>query len=446
MVEKGAGRAVVGRDLHFYPLVPVSPMVTQEQVLATPKINVQHFVEIITSPTFPEQESKEWACFAYVFVIFGIKYVIMRNREPFDLTLPLNIWNAILALFSIMGTIMLFPEFIGTIQNNGLQASYCKVYGFTKGSNGFWGWLFIVSKLFELADTVFLVLRKKPLMFLHWYHHILTLIYAFYSYPHTPGFNRWGIFMNFLVHAFMYSYVHNVASNPSIRTQCFDTRTPWNTDLCKEGMFLTFVSLQVDCDFDDNIFKLALFMDVSYLILFINFFCKAYVFGGDLFLSSLNTQCLLKLEAKYLHIGCADIALRGTVIINRVMCYTNAFSKLDKLAGHFKSYLLFAVSFLRHVSVSSSSERISILLQDWRVINSIKEAPQPQVALIIWKCKCYGATRVSANKKDLDKQTDITNLFWGSHKDSCWNVVIIALFQNSLAARKIAFIPENLYE
>ncbi|VDM91658.1 unnamed protein product [Onchocerca ochengi] len=38
----------------------VSQMVTQEQILAAPKINVRHFVEIITSPTFPEQESKEW--------------------------------------------------------------------------------------------------------------------------------------------------------------------------------------------------------------------------------------------------------------------------------------------------------------------------------------------------------------------------------------------------
>lgn len=38
--------------------------------------------------------------------------------------------------------------------------------------------------------------------------------------------------------------------------------------------------VQVDCDFDGNIFKLALFMDVTYLILFVNFFFKAYVFGG----------------------------------------------------------------------------------------------------------------------------------------------------------------------
>lgn len=60
------------------------------------------------------------ASFAYFCVIFGIKYV-MRNRAPFDLTLPLNIWNALLAIFSIIGTIMLFPEFAGTIRNNGFQ-------------------------------------------------------------------------------------------------------------------------------------------------------------------------------------------------------------------------------------------------------------------------------------------------------------------------------------
>lgn len=51
----------------------------------------------------------------------------MRNRAPFDLTLPLNIWNALLALFSIVGTVMLFPEFIGTIQNNGFQGFFIMI-------------------------------------------------------------------------------------------------------------------------------------------------------------------------------------------------------------------------------------------------------------------------------------------------------------------------------
>ncbi|VDM91489.1 unnamed protein product [Onchocerca ochengi] len=210
----------------------------------------------------------------------------MRNREPFELKLPLNIWNAFLALFSIMGTVMLFPEFIGTIQNKGLQASYCKVYGFTKGSNGLWVWLFIVSKLFELTDTVFLVLRKKPLMFLHWYHHILTLIYAFYSYPHTPGFNRWGIFMNFFVHAFMYSYYFlcsmkmRVPRAIAVFVTCLQILQFILSVLILAHLGILIYVRKINCDFDDSIFKLALFMDVSYLILFINFFYKAYVFGG----------------------------------------------------------------------------------------------------------------------------------------------------------------------
>lgn len=38
-----------------------------------------------------------------------------------------------------------------------------------QGVCAFWGWLFTLSKMVELGDTIFIVVRKQELIFLHWY-------------------------------------------------------------------------------------------------------------------------------------------------------------------------------------------------------------------------------------------------------------------------------------
>jgi len=252
-------------------------------------------MDILIAENFTESTAKEWvrqrqplalwASAVYVIAIFSIK-TIMKSRSPFSLTIPLNIWNFLLAAFSIIGTIRMTPEFIESIRDLGLIGSYCKINHFTEGTNGYWAWLFIVSKLFELVDTQFLVLRKRPLMFLHWYHHVLTLVYAFYSYPLSPGFNRWGIYMNLVVHAFMYSYYFLRSMRipvPGAVAQLITTLQILQfviacSILAHLGVLI--YGRGVQCDFDHNVFLLASFMNVTYLSLFINFFLKSYVFGG----------------------------------------------------------------------------------------------------------------------------------------------------------------------
>lgn len=44
--------------------------------------------------------------------------------------------------------------------------------------SGFWTTMFVLSKVPELGDTIFIVLRKQPLIFLHWYHHATVLVYS----------------------------------------------------------------------------------------------------------------------------------------------------------------------------------------------------------------------------------------------------------------------------
>lgn len=49
------------------------------------------------------------------------------------------------------------------------------------GPASFWACMFAFSKIAELGDTLFLVLRKRPVIFLHWYHHAVVLIYCWHS-------------------------------------------------------------------------------------------------------------------------------------------------------------------------------------------------------------------------------------------------------------------------
>ncbi|KHJ89725.1 GNS1/SUR4 family protein [Oesophagostomum dentatum] len=49
------------------------------------------------------------------------------------------------------------------------------------GPASFWACMFAFSKIAELGDTLFLALRKRPVIFLHWYHHAVVLIYVWHS-------------------------------------------------------------------------------------------------------------------------------------------------------------------------------------------------------------------------------------------------------------------------
>lgn len=83
--------------------------------------------------------------------------------------------------------------------------------------------MFAFSKVLEFGDTLFILLRKQKLIFLHWIHHILTLVYCWYSLFSLPAHSRWLAAMNFLVHSFMYSYYAVMASGwriPRGAAQC----------------------------------------------------------------------------------------------------------------------------------------------------------------------------------------------------------------------------------
>ena len=57
-----------------------------------------------------------------------------------------------------------------------------------------------------MIDTFFLVIHKKKVLFLHWYHHITVLLYTWYGYTHASPIGVHMTAMNYTVHAVMYGY------------------------------------------------------------------------------------------------------------------------------------------------------------------------------------------------------------------------------------------------
>jgi hypothetical protein len=55
-------------------------------------------------------------------------------------------------------------------------------------------------------DTFFIIIHKKKLIFLHWYHHITVLLYCWHSYVTTSPPGIFFCVMNYGVHSLMYCY------------------------------------------------------------------------------------------------------------------------------------------------------------------------------------------------------------------------------------------------
>ena len=223
----------------------------------------------------------------YVVTIFAIQRW-MRDREKYDLRRPLFLWSLTLTVFSMAGFVVAgWPHFLYFI-HHGWERSICDLT-IKFGRPGLWSFLFCFSKLPELTDTYFIVLRKQKLIFLHWYHHITVFMYCWYSYCHIINANQWFIAMNYFVHSFMYLYFAVRASGrfrPPLWVNMFITSLQLLQMIV--GVYVNWVAysrMKADptwyCDgqTESSYFYvfLAFALYFSYFVLFAHFFYTSYL-------------------------------------------------------------------------------------------------------------------------------------------------------------------------
>lgn len=224
-----------------------------------------------------------YVCALYVITIFSIQRA-MQNRKPFRLKGCLVFWNFFLTFYNLAYLLRMLPECYHALFNNGVHYAICDSSHYLSDEavvTNFWTMLLLLSKMLEFGDTIFIVLRKQPLIFLHWYHHIMTLIAGWRGYMFYESVGRICTTMNTFVHVIMYLYYALLASGfTSVRRI-----SPMVTFIQIVQMFIgcaivgyvwsAYLS-ETACDVTLAALCIAAIMYSSYLIMFCRFFYYSY--------------------------------------------------------------------------------------------------------------------------------------------------------------------------
>jgi fatty acid elongase 3 len=222
---------------------------------------------------------------SYLAVIFGLRE-LMKTRQPLKLNTLFQLHNAILTLGSGLLLVCMAEEVIPILWRTGVFNAICAMESWTPRLEFY----YIINYLFkylELVDTVFLVLKKKPLAFLHVYHHAVT---AFLCYTQLNGHTSisWVVIsLNLAVHVCMYYYYYATAGGKRIWWKKYLTTmqiTQFVIDLFAVyfGTYSRYAAKSQnlphigDCAGTESAALLGCGVLTSYLLLFIKFYIDTY--------------------------------------------------------------------------------------------------------------------------------------------------------------------------
>ncbi|CAO3699444.1 hypothetical protein G6F70_000043 [Rhizopus microsporus] len=205
------------KSLHFSPEtpfgLPLYPIFEKvyEAVLGQ-KASDFHYTSNVT-PLSTVQEVTT-TCITYFIVIFGGQF-LMKNFPAFKLKFFFMVHNVLLTLVSGILLVLMVEKILPIIYHKGFLAAVCDQSSWTQPLELLY-YLNYLVKYWELIDTVFLVLKKKKLEFLHYYHHSLTMVLCYTQLNGKTSVSWVPIVLNLTVHVFMYYYYFRTAAGAKI--------------------------------------------------------------------------------------------------------------------------------------------------------------------------------------------------------------------------------------
>ncbi|KAL0581608.1 Fatty acyl-CoA elongase/Polyunsaturated fatty acid specific elongation enzyme [Marasmius crinis-equi] len=224
---------------------------------------------------------------SYLIVIFGIQ-ALMKNHPPQKLNTLFQAHNVILSSGSALLLVLMLEEILPIVWKHGVFYGICNEKSWTPRME-FYYMINYYFKYLELLDTVFLAFKKKPLAFLHVFHHSATALLCYSQLEGKTSISWTVITLNLAVHVLMYYYYYATAGGARIWWKKYLTMMQIiqfviDLFLVYFGTYSHFVTNYYskhlptvgDCAGGENAALFGCGLLSSYLLLFINFYFQTY--------------------------------------------------------------------------------------------------------------------------------------------------------------------------